>query len=238
MIFGRNRNVQPDVVELPEHLREDQTEPEADARPTGPLDISEAESLDGLLDLGPLKLAITEGLQVRLDVDKESQKIMGVTLTDNKSTLQIQIYAAPKSGGQWLEVKDEIAEAMTKNNAVVETEQGRIGPELLVRIPAKLPDGRPAQRVARFVGVDGPRWMVRGVLGGEAVLHAEHAEKLMTILQNSVIDRGKNPLPPRELLTLTAPTNATRADEPAQAQPQPTNEQGMPERGPEITETR
>ncbi len=121
-------------------------------------------------------------------------------------------------------------------------------------MPAALPDGSPGWNVARFVGVDGPRWFVRGVFHGEAAFQPEAAEALEQVFSDLVVVRGDEPLPPRELLPLRPPPNArplqrrrpapdegrdvladTAAGPGDGAAPEAT---ALPERGPEITEIR
>ncbi|PXA75882.1 DUF3710 domain-containing protein [Auritidibacter sp. NML100628] len=244
-LFGRNRDVKVERVTLPEHLREAPESTDPDARPAGPRDISEIDHAKGLVDLGALKLAADPQIAVRLDVEEKTKDIIGVTLSHDKSSLQIQTFAAPRSQGLWDDIREELTESLTSaNNATVTEEQGRFGTELLAKIPAKLPDGRPGWRVARFIGIDGPRWFVRAVVGGPAVLKSEHAERLLDVLGRSAIDRGQEPHPSREILRLHAPKNLRRVkpaaeqSEAGQAESTPTDAKGMPTRGPEITETR
>ncbi|HEY4558710.1 MAG TPA: DUF3710 domain-containing protein, partial [Enteractinococcus sp.] len=85
------------------------------------------------------------------------------------------------------------------------------GQELLIRIPAKLPDGRKGERVARFLGIDGPRWMIRAMFMGKAALNKSDAALLYDILKNTVIERGDRPLPARQMLELTPPENVLAA---------------------------
>ncbi|CPU67798.1 Protein of uncharacterised function (DUF3710) [Mycobacteroides abscessus] len=94
-------------------------------------------------------------------------------------------------------------------------------------------------RPARFVGVDGPRWFLRGVLTGKAAVDPAEARLLETVFANIVVVRDQNPRPPRDLLTLHLPGKGP------EAAPAPTPA-GAPEtpsfdpltRGPEITEIR
>ncbi|MFW6187659.1 MAG: DUF3710 domain-containing protein, partial [Actinomycetota bacterium] len=106
-------------------------------------------------------------------------------------------------------------------------EEGPFGLQVLTRFPATASDGTRGFRLARFVGVDGPRWFVRAVFTGTA---AESAAALDEVVRELVVVRGDRPMPPRELLPLTVPEGAVRAPAP-QAEPV-----RPPQRGPEITE--
>src|SRR5699024_6982740 len=193
MLFGRNRHVQAEPVVLPEHLREHEDEPAAQERPEGPFDISEVDHQDfekDYMDLGAIKVPVRKNVSYRLEQEQAKQKVFAVSAVHENSTLQIQAFAAPRSGGQWDEIRQEMFD-QNKNakGAKVTTEGGEFGDELLIRIPAELPDGRKGERIARFLGIDGPRWMVRAMIMGKAAVQHEHAAILYDILKNTVIDR-------------------------------------------------
>src|SRR5690625_267064 len=215
MLFGRNRHVQAETVVLPEHLREEEDAPVADTRPDGPFDITEVETRDfskGYMDLGAIKVPLRKNVSYRLEQEQENQKVFAVSAVHENSTLQIQAFAAPRSGGQWDEIRQEMFD-QNKNakGAKVTLEDGEFGRELLIRVPAKLPDGRQGERVARFLGIDGPRWMIRAMIMGKAAIDKAQAGILYDILKDTVIDRGERPLPARQMLELTPPENVLAA---------------------------
>ena len=215
MLFGRNRNVQAETVVLPEHLRDDDDVPAADERPEGPFDIAEVETRDfskGYMDLGAIKVPMRKKVSYRLEQEQAKQKVFAVSAVHENSTLQIQAFAAPRSGGQWDEIRQEMYDQnKTAKGASVTIEEGEFGDELLIRIPAELPDGRKGERIARFLGIDGPRWMIRAMIMGKAALNKNEADMLYEILKNTVIDRGDEPLPARQMLELTPPENVQAA---------------------------
>ena len=215
MLFGRNRHVQAETVVLPEHLREEEDDPVADTRPDGPFDITEVETRDfskGYMDLGAIKVPMRKNVSYRLEQEQANQKVFAVSAVHENSTLQIQAFAAPRSGGQWDEIRQEMFD-QNKNakGAKVTLEDGEFGRELLIRVPAKLPDGRQGERVARFLGIDGPRWMIRAMIMGKAAIDKAQAGILYDILKDTVIDRGERPLPARQMLELTPPENVLAA---------------------------
>jgi hypothetical protein len=215
MLFGRNRHVQAETVVLPEHLREQEDAPVADTRPDGPFDITEVETRDfskGYMDLGAIKVPMRKNVSYRLEQEQANQKVFAVSAVHENSTLQIQAFAAPRSGGQWDEIRQEMFD-QNKNakGAKVTLEDGEFGRELLIRVPAKLPDGRQGERVARFLGIDGPRWMIRAMIMGKAAIDKAQAGILYDILKDTVIDRGERPLPARQMLELTPPENVLAA---------------------------
>ena len=66
-------------------------------------------------------------------------------------------------------------------------------------------DGAAGKRLARFVGVDGPRWFLRGVIGGAATVDVEAAAKVEDLFRSIVVVRGGTPMPPRDLIPLRMP---------------------------------
>jgi hypothetical protein len=128
---------------------------------------------------------------------------------------------------------------VTQQGGSVDDLPGPFGRELLARLPIRTPEGRTGHRPARFIGADGPRWFVRGVLTGRAAVEPAAAGPLEQLFAGIVVVRGTDARAPRDLLTLTLPgpgnPNLTESDdEPEAAAPSfdPLT------RGPEITETR
>jgi hypothetical protein len=67
-------------------------------------------------------------------------------------------------------------------------------------------DGQAGQmRLARFIGVDGPRWFLRGVIAGEAAADPTAAAKVEDLFRSIVVVRGNTPMPPRDLIPLRMP---------------------------------
>jgi Protein of unknown function (DUF3710) len=211
--------------------------PDYDRATLGPFDISEVEGRDGYVDLGALLITPHENLQLRLEMDERSQRVIAVTLELGSANLQLQAFAAPRSEKLWADIRGQIAASVSAQGGNVEVLEGSFGPEVLAKLPAQGPDGMAGFRVARFIGVDGPRWFLRGVFGGNAALDRDAAAELEQLFRRIVVVRGESPLPPRDLLALTLPRDAkadetghVAADHPVPAQG------GQPfRRGPEIT---
>ena len=245
MLFGRNRNVKVETVVLPEELQDPRDRETASApagsEASGPFDITERSVSQGYMDVGSLKIPMSQGLQVRLDVEESTQRLIAVALTLGSSSIQVQAFAAPRSEGLWDRIREEIVASVGKNQGAEAGErQGRFGTEVMARIPAQMPDGQAGWRVARFVGVDGPRWFLRGVVGGEAAYQDQAAATIDELFSQVVVDRGDTPLPPRDLLPLHPPSGMRPVD-PRTGQPAGPQRGGRgparpPERGPEITE--
>ena len=182
-------------------------------RSRGPFDASEAPELPegARVDLGALLLPAVPGLELRLEVEEGSRRVVAATVGLAGSTAQIQVFAAPRTAGIWDEVRAEIAESVTRGGGAAQEVRGAFGTELLARVPARTPDGRTGHRPARFVGVDGPRWFMRAVLSGAAVTDPEAAGPLERLLRATVVVRGADAMAPRDLLVLKLPTTGVTA---------------------------
>ena len=200
----------------------------------GPWDEDDVEGIGGRVDLGAIWLPGVPGMELRMEIDKASDQVTAVALNLNGSSLQVQAFAAPRTEGIWEEIRAEIAESVTKQGGSADDLPGPFGRELLARLPVRTPEGRTGHRPARFIGHDGPRWFLRGVLTGKAAVDPEAARALEEIFADIVVVRGDQARAPRDLLGLRLPGQAPQAGlEP------PAGEAGLDprdERGPEITE--
>lgn len=103
----------------------------------GPLDISEIESQDGYVDLGALLIAPADGLQLRLEVEEATQRVVAVTMDLGGSSLQLQAFAAPRSEGLWDEIREQISESVASQNGETEEISGASGPSWWRNCPQK-----------------------------------------------------------------------------------------------------
>lgn len=181
----------------------------ADRSQRGPLDDQEAGSIKPAIDLGALRVEPRRGMQMRLEVEKSSSRVVAVTFEFAGSTLQVQPFAAPRSSGLWLGIREQIAEQIRSQGGEVTPGDGEFGPELLSTVPVQGPEGY-SKRTVRFIGVDGPRWFLRGVVGGPAATTPEAAVAMHEIFRSLVVVRGNTPMPPRDLLPLRVPESGNK----------------------------
>ncbi|MCU1545324.1 MAG: hypothetical protein JWP30_424 [Homoserinimonas sp.] len=191
----------------------------ADRSTAGPLDESEANAVRPYVDLGGVKILPREGLHLRLEIEEGSKRVVAVGLDYAGSTLQVQPFAAPRSTGLWHEIRQQISEQIAKQGGTTKLTAGAFGPELLAEIPSATAGEPGSRRLARFIGVDGPRWFLRGVIAGEGVENPEAAAKIEELFRSVVVVRGTTPMPPRDLIPLHMPK--TGAGSPPTATPEP-----------------
>lgn len=178
----------------------------ADRASAGPFDSSEVEFNGPYLDLGAIKLPTKDGMQVRVEVEEASQRIVAVTLDFDDSSLQLQAFSAPKSEGLWHTIRQQLSDSVVAQGGSAEARVGSLGPEILAKIPITDATGTPVgTRFTRFVGVDGPKWFLRGVIAGAAITDPKAAADIDDLFRSITVHRDANPLPPGDLLSLQMP---------------------------------
>jgi hypothetical protein len=184
----------------------------------GPYDQRHAPEDVQRLDLGSLLIPAIEGVEVRVQANPDGV-VEQIVLVDGDSALQLGVFAAPRSEGIWNEVRDEIAQAMVSDGVAAREVAGRYGIELAARVTT--PEG-PTD--LRFVGVDGPRWMVRALFQGAAAADPSREGPLGEVLAGLVVVRDNEARPVREALPLRLPKEMTEQAQPVEGQAGPSDE--------------
>jgi hypothetical protein len=211
---------------------------EAAVRGSGPWDGAGSYPQRERIDFGSLLVPAYEGIRVEVEVAEG----MGVcvTILRDDSVLQLMAFAAPKTSGLWDEVRQEFAAEVAKAGGDSQEAEGPFGIELHARvIPVGEDGGRGQLEPIRFLGVDGSRWFLRGMIRGPAARRPDLARPFEALFADVVVVRGDHPAPPGDLLEIRLPEDMRQAL--ADQFAQETAGQDLPnpfERGPEITETR
>jgi Protein of unknown function (DUF3710) len=224
------RQARPHFVNAPAEVEEEEAVDPPFSRADGPWDLTEAPETEVTrLDLGGLLIPGYPGLELRIEVDEESGNVVSAAAVVEDAAVQIQVFAAPRTRGVWREVRTELAEGIVSAGGTAEEAEGTFGRELQTRIPVESPEGTVLQE-ARFVGVDGPRWFLRGVFSGKAY-ESGAMPILEGVLRGCVVVRGDVPMAPKDPLPLHLPDQVEGVPDPAGRPPlEPFK------RGPEITE--
>lgn len=211
----------------------------------GPYDAADTYPEIPRVDLGSLLVPVTPDYEIQL-VFAEQQGAW-VVVRHSGSELQLQAFAASRREAIWDEVRAGIVGELAGVGGQSEEREGPFGTEVVAHVPAQA--GVPSSGLVpvRFVGINGPRWFLRGMFQGPATTDPTAAAPLEALIREVVVVRGDHPMPPKDLLELRLPAEAQQAlaEQQAQAQQQAQQQQpgnGYPynpfERGPEITETR
>lgn len=209
---GRGRHTR---AQEPDEVLAEAGEPAGEAAEVpdgGPYDSAEAPADEvERLDLGSVRIPVPEGAQLQVEVDPAGP-VRAVHLLTSVGRLTVSAFAAPKTNGLWGEVSRELTEQLRSDGAAVHSEEGEWGTELVADSP---------KAALRFVGIDGPRWLLRGVAAGPSEQAEACAKLLYAMLDQTVVVRGEEPLPVRTPLPIELPEAIARHIEQAQAQGQP-----------------
>jgi hypothetical protein len=187
-------------------------------RAKGPYDSTEVEpellEAEDRIDLGALVITGMPGMELRLQVDEQSNEVQAVLLVLEDSALELRAFAAPKKTGIWNEVRREIAAEATRMGGTASEAEGPFGTELVLVVPVEDPDnGQIFSQTSRVIGIDGPRWLLRGTVLGRAAVEPEAAPPMEESLRSVVVVRGSEPMAPRDALGLRLPAGAQPAAE-------------------------
>ncbi|ONI87365.1 hypothetical protein ALI22I_21720 [Saccharothrix sp. ALI-22-I] len=168
----------------------------------GPFDESQAPN-DGLnrLDLGSIRLPVPDGAQLQVEMDPAGA-VRAVHLLTTVGQLTVSAFAAPKSDRLWPEVSGEMIAQFKSDGFRILRENGDWGEEILARNN---------EVHLRVVGVDGPRWMLRGIAAAPTEEQSGRAtDALYTLLRDTVVVRGEQAMPVRTPLPIELPEAIAR----------------------------
>ncbi|WP_410602058.1 DUF3710 domain-containing protein [Amycolatopsis sp. lyj-90] len=206
-IFGRKREAKPSGRHAAPEAEDrpgvdsadsgEEIEAQLSETADGPFDVADAPE-DGIprIDLGSVKVPVPDGSQVQVEMDPDSGGVRAVHVVTEQGQITVSGYAAPRSGGLWKDVSTELTEQLRADGAKVSVGMGEWGLELSAIV---------GDVALRFVGVDGPRWMLRGVIAGPQSQASQAPAVLREIVRHTIIDRGDAPMPVRTPLTITLP---------------------------------
>jgi hypothetical protein len=182
--------------------------PEAEAPgPSGPLDADDLPGgdLGDRVDLGSLLVPPVDGLELRLQVDEQTEEVQAVMLAGPEGAVELRAFAAPRNGDLWGEVRPKIAADFAQRGGTAGERPGRFGPELVCQLTVRTDEGRTGTQVSRIIGVNGPRWMLRATLLGKPALEMDTSGDWEDVIERIVVRRGAQAMPVGEVLPLTLP---------------------------------
>jgi hypothetical protein len=208
----RRKSAQPDAAEAaPADAADDVATDAADVE--GPFDIGDLPD-DGLerVDLGSLLIAPEEGRELRLQVDESTQAVQAVLLAGPDGALELRAFAAPRNGDLWTEVRPQLAADLARRGGTATEREGRFGTELVCQLSVSTAQGRAVNQSSRIIGINGPRWMLRGTFLGRPATDFENAAAWEDTLTRVVIRRGDHAMPAGDPLPVVLPESAQRTN--------------------------
>lgn len=185
-----------------------------DWRTDGPFDYDEVDLEDDpieRMDLGALIITPVEGMEVRFQIEQSSGRATAVLLLMAESAVELSVYATPRSGNFWPEVRREVVTVTEKQHGTAELAEGPFGVEVRRMMPVTTPDGKNGLQPSRMIMVEGPRWALRAVVYGKAALvnndgtPEEGILELREVFRDTIVRRGTDPMAPGSLIALTLP---------------------------------
>ncbi|MDO4783788.1 MAG: DUF3710 domain-containing protein [Propionibacteriaceae bacterium] len=229
MIFGRKKR--DAVVESPieddlDPATGEQQDPAGDEwagldsqdwRAEGPFDISEVD-LDAddvaRIDLGALVLTPMPEMGLQLQVDEESQHVVATLATKGESAIEMAVFAAPKAASMLAEVRAAMIAETEASGGTATVAQGPFGAEIRQVLPLTGQNGERLLHVSRIWLVQGPRWLLRGVLFGKAAQQLElegETLELFEFFANTVVRRDSHPAAAGAIIPMRVPQGMMQA---------------------------
>ncbi|MCE1173189.1 MAG: DUF3710 domain-containing protein [Propionibacteriales bacterium] len=226
MRFGRGGRSQaePEIVPDSDEVESDLDEAadadeavdfddEVDWRADGPFDYDEVDlgTEVARIDLDTLILTPWDGLNLQLQVDEQSRRVLAVTGVWADSGLEVVLFAAPATPGLADQLREETIAEAAELSGTTEVSEGPFGPQVQRVLPQPGPQGEQLFHVSRVWFVEGPKWLLRGTLLGEAALpdaDASAAAPFVEFFRNLVVRRGSQPLVPGDRITMKLPEGA------------------------------
>ena len=172
----------------------------------GPLDIEQIADRSNFVDFGKILIPSNiPNVVLKGEIEPDSSRLVAITIETASSSLQVSVFSTTKTEEIWPAVRIELATSLRAQGAQVEEESSSLGTGLKVLMPSDKSTKGAERQSLRFVGFDGPRWFLRGSIAGAALSNPDAKDEIEAIFRSLVVDRGDEPMPPRELLTLRLP---------------------------------
>ena len=205
-------------------------------RTDGPFEVSELSDDDEpaddqpRIDLGSIIVSPVPGSELRLQVNEASDIVSAMLVLPvtapvtngaqpevvGSSALELSAYAAPRSGGLWSELRDEISDAATGAGGSAELAAGPFGVELRRLLPVTTPEGEQGYQPSRMWVAEGPRWLLRGIVYGQAAVESDEdgpaVAAVLAAFRDVVVRRGDEAMAPGDLLPMTMPSDLQPAE--------------------------
>lgn len=178
----------------------------------GPWDLADQPELGRRVDFGALRFSVPAGYVVQRPANDNDGQVPVVLLRGPEGALRLRVFAAPRDGGLWEDLRADVVREVQEREGTAEEVDGPFGTEVRCVLPVTTPDGAPAIQPSRVIGVDGPRWTLRGTFLGPVAKDPRDDGDLMDVFRGVVVVRGPEARRAGEVLPLTLPASARAAD--------------------------
>lgn len=175
----------------------------------GPRDSDGYEAPAAYLDLGALYVPRIPGMQIRAEVNRRDKRTINrILLIVGAGGIGVSVVAAPKSGGAWDDMREQISSSVVSTGGSAEEVDGPYGVELHGQVPVKLPDSSKALTPIKVIGVEGLRWVIRLDLLGKALTDERARKACEKVIDLLIVNRGTEARVRFESLPLKLPPGA------------------------------
>lgn len=188
-------------------------------REDGPFDIEEVD-LDAddvtRLDFGSLIVTPFENMQMQIQIDQDTGEVQSLLVIRDNNALEVALFAAPSTGEMISQIHQEMVDGTTAQGGQAAVADGPLGAELHRVVPMNGPDDQPGYHVSRSWLAQGPRWLLRGVLMGDAAVGEtldSTGQLLMEFFCNLVVHRDDRPRVPGDVIPLKVPDELQQGEE-------------------------
>lgn len=199
----------PSIVD-PDHERWTSLD-DRDWREDGPFDFEEVD-LDAddveRLDFGSVIMTPFDQMQLQLQVDESTGQVQAALVMHENSALEVALFGAPATSSMAADIRREMLEMTAQQGGDAMLAEGPFGAEIRRVIPLQNDEGETMYHVSRTWFVQGPRWLLRGVVMGEAGMVEGTdgvTEVLFEFFRNLVVRRDESPRVPGDLIPMQIP---------------------------------
>ncbi|MEU4119826.1 DUF3710 domain-containing protein [Kitasatospora sp. NPDC028055] len=153
----------------------------------GPWDASETgwQGID-LIDLGGLRIPREPGLKIQLNEGRGSSDLLEAVVLRGATGVQLQAFHASQDSG-WARAREILAQRVRGLGGEVREWAGRAGIELRCDVPVQQDRGFRRLQTIRMLGCDGPGWLLRATVTGEAATSGSHDDWVYSYVERVVV---------------------------------------------------
>jgi len=196
-MFGRKKKTVEEEIEEVEALPRLSDEDAAIWSEPGPRNYEEVDTADGYVDMGSILFPAVQGMQLRTQVADDGTTVLQILVVLGSSGIQMSVAAAPRSGGVWEELREEIRKGFEDQGAKV------------ADYPTRYVRSAPSR--VRLIGREGGRWFARIDILGPAAATAEAGADIEKVIDRIVVRRDDHPRTRLEMLPVHLPAGAQEA---------------------------
>lgn len=135
---------------------------------------------------------------------RDGGTVVAVTLFGERTALQLQAFRASVER-PWDIVRGQLRDAVLASGGTATEWAGAVGSEVRAEQPVRKRDGSADVMAVRFIGSDGPGWLLRGLVCGEGAQPGGVEEWPYEVFRDTVVNAGFSQGSPSDMLAVRWP---------------------------------